>query len=375
MQKIFKYLTIIIMKFAFQIGKLLYKNNKKIFMFGTGFGGFQDNTKYLFLFMINETNNKCYYVIKKKNIYSKLKSDLPVVYYYSLKNLLLSLQASYYIFTHNIHDIYPSVRKNTVKINLWHGSPLKKIGFDSIVENRWIKKRRILKLKLPYQEWDYLVVSHEFFKKFFYTSMKIDERRMLCFGLPRTDYLFRLNYSRTKLVKNKIIGNKKNKKTILYVPTFRDYTDDKTEEILFNLCNYVEKKDYLLILKMHPSETKSLSIKHRENVIVSLDEDIQDLLVISDILISDYSSVFFDYAILQRPIILFQYDYELYKYYRGGLYFDVNSIISNVHVIQTYDDLIETIDNVIYKKNVKMTILDKPNSSKKLVKFMERLYK
>jgi len=106
------------------------------------------------------------------------------------------------------------------------------------------------------------------------------------------------------------------KKVITYAPTFRDKNNISpfSEKFLFKLNNLCKKNDSIFILKLHPFDQSLLyNFDNFTNIIkVSKNIDLQELLFYTDILITDYSSVFFDFMNTKKPIIYYSYDYELY---------------------------------------------------------------
>ena len=151
-------------------------------------------------------------------------------------------------------------------------------------------------------------------------------------GYPRNDKLINYNNNDIEKIK-KDLHIPTDKKVILYAPTFRD--DEHTSgvgytyklNIDFDLLQK-ELKDYIILFRAHYFIANSFEFDKYKDFIynVSKYDDINDLYIISDLLITDYSSVFFDYAILERPIIFYMYDYDNYKNNLRDFYIDLKEL-------------------------------------------------
>lgn len=230
--------------------------------------------------------------------------------------------------------IPPKVRKHrdSTWVQLWHGTPLKRMLFDSheprIIWNR--RKHKINKYR-DIQNWDYLVVDCEAAIDKFATSFLFDPEKMIRSGYPRVKYLIDNDGDQAK--KHDIMGqlglrDASEKRVVLYAPTWRDYNYGRKPED----CNY----DYVLDVEALASELDedTVVIFHDHGYLSSkvstrgsrcIDAssvDIQDLLLVSDVVISDYSSVIFDAFAINRQVILYVPDEEQFVEYRG-LYEDM----------------------------------------------------
>ncbi len=325
-----------------------------LYLFGTRSGKFSDNAKYLFLHYLQK-GKKVYFVVKDLQEYELLKDRFPLLYQSDLNNISYFLKAKYFFITHDIDDIFPYCNQNTKVINLWHGTPLKKMGFDSRVDRVWIEEFVKNKQPLPWQRWDKFCIAHENIQKAFTSCCHFKPKQMIVTGLPRNDilYQYRDNSSALTALKKSII-KKEFAKVVLYAPTFRDTLQDDNETYVQMIKEFVKAfsknyPDYLLLLRFHPLTSFSIEGAYRNVMDVSSYSDVQELLLISDILISDYSSIIFDYSILQRPILLFPYDLQKYKEIRG-LYFDYYELFSNFGIFEQLEGVIKHIakaDNFI----------------------------
>ncbi|WP_308787067.1 CDP-glycerol glycerophosphotransferase family protein [Planomicrobium stackebrandtii] len=243
--------------------------------------------------------------------------------------------------------------KNTVYLQTWHGTPLKKLGLDieeihmPNTETESYKKN----FTLESEKWDYLIspnsYSTEIFKRAFHYNGKVIET-----GYPRNDVL--TNHS-NQLISNlkKDLGIAEDKKVMLYAPTWRDnefYQKGKYKfKFQFDLENWKKEfgDEWVLLSRMHYLVAENFDFSAYEGMVydVSLYPDIRDLYLASDLLITDYSSVFFDYAILNRPIIFFMYDLENYRDQLRGFYMDIEKDAPGP-IVQTERELFQAIQSM-----------------------------
>jgi CDP-glycerol glycerophosphotransferase (TagB/SpsB family) len=245
-------------------------------------------------------------------------------------------------------------REGVVYLQTWHGTPLKKLGFDIDIEGPETLARE--NFYIESRNWDYLISANRYSSEIFQRAFKY-EKEMLEVGYPLNDIFYDDQLeNKVRELKTKL-NIPLNKKVILYAPTWRDNEMGNSWEHLFelkfDLDNYYEqlKDDYVLVLRMHHliSDALEISPKYKEFVYdFSRYNDIQELYVISDLLITDYSSVFFDYANSKRPILFYAYDFEEYKENIRGFYLDMEKDLPGP-VLQDENELlhaIETIDEV-----------------------------
>lgn len=217
------------------------------------------------------------------------------------------------------------MRKCNVRVETWHGAPLKKIGGEenqnSLGNNphNYHGKLDVDTIRCAQSEYD---------REIFARINHADSSAILICDLPRNDELFKYSQDDILNIKRKI-GIDEDKKVILYVPTYREYLVNENKETFIAPPMNLEKwekelrKDYVLLMRAHYAVTVAMHIKETDFVKdVSSYPFINDLYIISDLLISDYSSSFIDYSILNRPMLCFAYDLEEYKEKRG-LYIDL----------------------------------------------------
>ena len=240
----------------------------------------------------------------------------------------------------------------TIKIETWHGTPLKKIGID---QNNTAVGRRGNRLDCDTIRCAQSEYDREIFERVFNAS----ENSFLMCDLPRNDVLRFSTPEQNRQLRNKL-NIPEDKKVILYMPTYREYDIDKDNQYYAAPPMNIEKwerelgEEYILLVRAHYAINKALGISDNGFVRDVTDyPSLNDLYIVSDCLISDYSSAFVDYSILSRPMSCFAYDYEKYKAERG-LYIDFNSEMP-CRVLKTEDEVLRHIKSIDYKTESEKT--------------------
>ena len=179
------------------------------------------------------------------------------------------------------------------------------------------------------QIWDYLISQNPFSTVTFRRAFDY-HKEMLEIGYPRNDILFVKNNEEDIRLLKRRLGLPQDKKILLYAPTFRD--DEFAEKagykfslrLSFDRLREALQDDYILIVKYHYLIMDYVDWFPYKGFIYHFDQsfDIAELFLVSDMLITDYSSVMFDYSILRRPMLFYAYDLEKYKNDLRGFYFD-----------------------------------------------------
>ena len=295
---------------------------------------YSDNPRAMYEYMLEKCPQyNMYWSFDRKSINHFKDKNINSVKRFSPKWFLLMARAKYWV-TNSRLPLWIPKPKHTIYIQTWHGTPLKKLATDmnevhmpgTTTSN--YKKEFLIEV----QKWDYLVspngYSTEVFRRAFQFKKNIIES-----GYPRNDYLYSSNHEEAISNLKKRMGLPFDKKVILYAPTWRDNqygTWDRIGKYKFDLELDLNKmraelgEGYIIILRLHylVAENVDLTLFKRFLFDFSKYEDIRDLYLVSDMLITDYSSVFFDYANLNRPIIFFVYDIEEYRDELRGFYLD-----------------------------------------------------
>ncbi|MFE8113035.1 bifunctional glycosyltransferase/CDP-glycerol:glycerophosphate glycerophosphotransferase [Mammaliicoccus sciuri] len=229
--------------------------------------------------------------------------------------------------------LYLNKKENQIYIQTWHGTPLKRLANDMKVVRMPGTTTANYK-KNFYAEtsrWDYLVSPNRYSTNIFKTAFWMDEERTWEIGYPRNDVL--VNSSDDQEYINQIkkdLNLPEGKKVIMYAPTWRDDEFVKKGQYLFDLKINLENlqkelgENYVILLRMHYLIANALDLNGYEDFAIDVSNysDISELYLISDALITDYSSVMFDFGILKRPQYFFAYDIEKYDKGLRGFYMD-----------------------------------------------------
>lgn len=252
---------------------------------------------------------------------------------------------------------YMTKKKDQILIETWHGTPLKKIGLDSTIEGNPLasqKKSHKMYLK-DSRDYDYFVSPSAFCTKVFTTAFGLDrlhkEHILIESGYPRNDYLLTHKPQDAARIREEL-HIPKDKKVILYAPTWRDNQHTlgvgNTLDIEKHFTKFMENisDDYVIIVRLHYLIASQVDLSKYEGKVFNYSnlDDVNLLYVISDILITDYSSVFFDYANLNRPILFYMYDLEEYRTQIRDFYIDLEELPGPI--IETEDELLDAVDHI-----------------------------
>ena len=242
---------------------------------------------------------------------------------------------------------------DTFSINTWHGTPIKHMGSDT-------EGTKSFRIKKSVQDNVKLCQSHyelDIFSRVFNTPKEIFHLT----GLPRNDELSLPHSEEWKNTIKEKLGIKAEKKVILYAPTFRDYeknavgTITACPPIQFDKWKEALGDRYVLLVRMHYEVTKIMDVPcNGFSFNVSNYPNLNELILISDMLISDYSSIFFDYSITGKPMLCFAYDYEKYSTLRG-MYFDIRKELDMEHCCNTEEQIIAEIQHIDMDKKSYIT--------------------
>lgn len=288
---------------------------------------FGDNTQFVASEMVKYTDEKIYILQT-----GPIKHPFPLADQLSVLNFTPSrpfqwLSGIYHLATSSIVyvDNYfgflavTPFKKSVRCVQLWHAAgAVKQFGLkDPSIADR--TKRAKKRFKLVYSRFTDVVVGCDKMADIFCESFGLNKANMLQTGIPRTDFFFdEVAILRATRHLEELYPLIKEKKVLLYAPTYRDGALNITDlHIDLDYLASQFKQEYVLLLKLHPAVTFNQTIENEFVIDVSGYPDINHLCIITDILISDYSSVPFEYAILERPMIFFAHDLENYKESRG----------------------------------------------------------
>ena len=233
-------------------------------------------------------------------------------------------------------------KKETKFVQMWHGlGALKKFGYSILNFDEGVSSK-VADVMNMHHNYNYIFASGELAKISFMEAFNYNSEVFKIFTLPRVDYL--LNKRDTILSEKKIYRDYpglKTKKVILYAPTFRK-NRDITEKVI-ELINAIDKKEFILIIKMHPLH--NMKMLDKNNIIFDYKYDTIDMLSVSDYVITDYSAIAYEAAIKKLPIFFYSFDLEQYKKDRG-FYIDYEKELPGI----ISDDANEIMKNIREEK-------------------------
>ena len=393
LRKIIRSFNSFIRKINYKISSFGVKVDEKTLLFCC-FNGklYSCSPKAIYEYMINTDEFKDYKFIwafsdekKYKNLEKNKNTSVVKIRTKEYKKCLA--KAKYWIFNYKIPDfLYP--KKNQIFVQCWHGTPLKRLGcdlehFDNVLNTiDGIKKR----YRIEASKFTYFISPSKFASEKFISAWNLKEigkeNIIVEEGYPRNDFLFNYNEKDVQKIRKKLGIENDSRKIILYAPTYRSNQHQTglgyvyKEEIDFKKMENKFGKDYLILFRPHYFIANSFDFDKYKGFVYNVAniDDINELYIISDILITDYSSVFFDYANLKRPMIFFMYDLEHYKNESNGFYIDLNELPGQI--VETQEDLEKSIEDVDfnigsskkYKEfNEKYNYLDDGNASKRVI--------
>ncbi|HFI0054599.1 TPA: CDP-glycerol glycerophosphotransferase family protein [Streptococcus suis] len=319
------------MKLLTTINRFLPKHKRRIVLYSNL--GFRDNVKALYDYLVANDYHKTYQLVCLSNNFYSLKKEKGIVYTNIYIGLFYFLFSKYFFYSFGKYPIKPSPKQTVV--NLWHGMPLKKIGN---LEDHLKEK--------DFNYFTHLVSSSDFFTPIMKKAFHATDDQIIKVGNVRNDELFKLE----------------KKRKIIWMPTYRDVVNLEEQEILFTLDEgdltrlnaLLDQHDYTLYIKLHPLEKRPLSItKECKRIQLLSDQDLSDQAISlyeflgeTAALITDYSSVFVDYYLLNRPIAFTIDDLKKYNTDRGFVVENIEDLMAGAKIL-TKEDLLDFFQDTV----------------------------
>ena len=316
-----KKIFIVLLGFFLRVFQRALGVKKNYWVFGSSSGeAFLDNSKYFFEFVNqNHKNINTVWITRSKKVIDMLKRRGFNAYHnLSIKGIYYVLRSGVAVFCTSRNDlwfVYPKAGRKIV--NLWHGMPMKKIVFDyekHKPENRGFKDRLWEKYVVGFKHQDVSLITATsgFFKNILKSAFRNDN--VYVTGQPRTDVFFCWD---KKSIKNKL-GFPDDSKVITYMPTHRDYGKGELNPRIFEhndkAKEFFIKNNTIIVWKFHKNMLSHYNLSSNNAPakpfidLTNKNIDPQELLFVTDILITDYSSCYIDYLLLNRPVIFYHYD-------------------------------------------------------------------
>lgn len=303
-----------------------------VWVFGArGGDAFADNTKYLYLHTVaNHPEIRAVWLSKNPAVVTQLQNRGYEAYHaYSLHGLVANLRAGVVLLTQGLRDVNFSVSGGAETVMLWHGIPLKRISWDAQFQTDSLPAR--LAHAYMYHQFDRIVVPSAALVEPFTSAFRASRDRVVVGDYPRTDAFFHwipgvdIGVDNDALRTVEQIADSNH--VFLYMPTFRQETpgslDDQLD--LDALEAFLSAHDAYLFVKSHPAEPLAVDGQYDRIISLPSESDVYPFLRHVDVLVTDYSSVFFDFLLVDRPIVFYPYDLQEYRADRG-FYFDYDDV-------------------------------------------------
>ncbi|MCD8160536.1 MAG: CDP-glycerol glycerophosphotransferase family protein [Clostridiales bacterium] len=267
-------------------------------------------------------------------------------------------EAKYWVLNFRVADhIWP--KKGQVYVQCWHGTPLKRLGYDIREESNANSMNSLAEIRQKYDldaaKLTWLLSPSPFATEVFTSAWNLKARgregTILELGYPRNDFLKNCTPAELEAIRSRLGLTKEQlhgRKVLLYAPTFRDNQHQGggyryTPQVDFQRLRRELGEDYVLLFRAHYLVAGAFDFSAYGGFIRNVSDypDINDLYLVADALITDYSSVFFDYAILGRPEIFYMYDLEDYRDTIRGFYLGLEELPGPI--VQTEEALIAAI--------------------------------
>ena len=315
------------------LSKFVPKSSKLVVFGGENGQGFRGNTKYLFLEMAQNPKLRCVWISRNNRVISMLtKQGYEAHKHHSLKGIYYQLRAKLVIHSHSINDDFSkSFLGGAISYNTWHGVGLKKVWGANrntfsykILHERNVLKRYFgtLVVKTNQAKVNYVVSTSEAVSSYYPETFLVPKEKVLQLGQVRNDVFFN-ETEEDEAIPDWI----RNEKIIMYMPTHRNFGKLETDinlvfdfEKLNDLC---AKTGHKFLIKRHMYSSGQAPTVYEHIIDISQQPyDPQLLLKYTDILVTDYSSCYTDYLLLDRPVLFYSYDLNLYLQKSNEMYFN-----------------------------------------------------
>lgn len=338
--------------------KYLYQHNYKnkpvdsrIIVFESFRGAsYSDTPKYIYEYLAKNYPGEYKFVWVLNDKSYTLPYEGQIVKRFSRKYAYYMGIAKYFVFNTR-QPLWFRKREEQIFLETWHGTPLKRLAFDQeeVTAASPSYKTQFYRQK---QEWDFLIAANKFSSDVFRSCFMYDGP-MLETGYPRNDLLKDPDRDEITIELKKKCGIPLSKRTILYAPTWRDdeYYGNGSYKFQIKLNLEMMKKElgdeYVVILRTHYYIADNIDLTGLEDFAYNLSkyDDVTEIYLMSDILITDYSSVFFDYAGLRRPMLFFTYDLDKYRDILRGFYIDMEKELPGP-LVYTTEEVINRIKSI-----------------------------
>ncbi len=317
------------------IDKLIFSHMKRRddwIVFESFFGNaYNDSPKYIYEYILSEYKDRYTYIWVLNKPSDNMAGNPKRVRYNSLRHVYYAKRARYHVC--NVRQPGWFVKhKDMVFLETWHGTPLKKLVFD-MDDVHSASRDHKESFYRDSRKWDYLVSANRFSTDIFERAFDLDRNMIAEIGYPRNDILKSDNAEQIGMDVKRELGIPEHKKVLLYAPTWRDDEYHGSGNYKFSLAPDFDmlkksmENEWVIVLRTHYYVADRLNLSEYRGFVYDASgyEDVSRLYLAADVCMTDYSSVFFDYACLMRPILFFVYDFDKYKNELRGMYLDMET--------------------------------------------------
>lgn len=337
----------------------LFPRTDKILVFGSYRGAFNDNSKYLFLYANEHLPNRrsIWLSPNKETVEHVRRSGYRAYTIYSPKGIYYALRSKYWFVNAYTSDILFCLAGRAAVVNLWHGVPMKAIEFgitQGDLAKRYVERKPMEVFFHPacFRRPDYMVSTTSFFDDVFSKSFRISKKQCLHTGCPRNrmlqisrdDVLQFVQRYEDSTTQQLVRSLSQYNQVFVYMPTWRDSQLDcfaygfdfqKLNDCLRNI-------NACMLMKPHANTKISNTTQYDHLLFLGGNVDMYCILPFTDVLITDYSSILYDYLLMpEKRVILFHYDYDEYVKSREFI-FPIQEHIAGKRVY-SFEELKETI--------------------------------
>lgn len=318
------------------------KIDDKLVYFRTFSGrGYSDSPKAMYEYMLTAPEYRDFrfvWCFKEPEKFAFLKNDRTELVKFRTKADNKALRKAKYWITNYRMLNYQYPRKGQIYVQCWHGTPLKRLGYDlessDNVMNSMAEIRE--KYRSDAKKFTYILSPSPFCTEKFASAWNLvktgQTHKIIEEGYPRNDRLINTTPAEREELRKSL--GVEGKKVILYAPTWRDNQHTSGEgytyktEVDFDKLQRELGDKYVILFRAHYLVANSFDFAKYKGFVqdVSSYSDINELYIAADILITDYSSVFFDYANLRKPVIFYMYDLEEYANNLRGFYISLDEL-------------------------------------------------
>ncbi len=337
---------------AARILSLTIPRRKDLWVFGSWHGNrYADNSRALYEYALSEPRIEAVWVSKQPQIVDELgRAGYPAELTRSLRGLWTCARAGVYLYDCGTSDINAALSWHALRINLWHGVPLKRIGSDIVVAShpartlysstaaRWA---RYFSSPANLDRPDFVIATSETMLSRYESAFDLSSGQVKALGQPRTDPIRAMGLTtdaERQLLDSLRDSHSAGRQTLLYAPTFREAEKLDLAAIVESMAKVCNAVGWRLFVKLHAGDVVHVPKESTDFHLIPASLDLNRILPEIDALVTDYSSIFIDYLLLDRPIVFFAPDIGHYESAERGFYDDYRESAPGP-IAETLDEL------------------------------------